>query len=180
MAEGAIDRSGFAEKNGRTEAIGTKLKQAKMALVTEYRGLTVAQMTRLRRELRAVSGEYKVVKNTLVRRALKETAYQELSKHLQGPTGWVLSYEDPVALSKVLVKFIDDHAKLTIKGGMLEGQALDAVQVKELAKMPGKGEILAKLLALMQAPAVQLLRLVQEPGARVVRLIDGIRKSKEN
>ncbi len=179
MAEVAIDRSGFAEKGRKTEAIGTKLKQAKMALVTEYRGLTVAQMTRLRRELRAVSGEYKIVKNTLVRRALEHTAYQELGKHLQGPTGWVLSYEDPVALSKVLVKFIDDNAKLTIKGGMLEGQALDETQVKELAKMPGKREILAKLLALMQAPAAQLLRLVQEPGARVVRLMDGIRKSKE-
>jgi large subunit ribosomal protein L10 len=180
MAEEAIHRSGFSDKSEKTQVIATKLRQAKMALVTEYRGLTVAQMTRLRRELRAVSGEYKIVKNTLVRRALTGTAYRALAEHLQGPTGWVLSYEDPVALSKVLVKFIDDNSKLTIKGGMLEGQALDQAQVKELAKMPGKKEILAKLLALMQAPAGQLLRLIQEPGARVVRLLDGVRKSREN
>jgi len=179
MTDTEISRSGFQEKGDKAQAIGAKLQLAKMALVTEYRGLTVAQMTRLRRELRAVSGEYKVVKNTLVRRALKETSYQALEKHLQGPTGWVLSYEDPVALSKVLVKFIEDNAKLTIKGGMFEGQALDQAQVKELAKMPGKKEILAKLLACMQAPAAQLLRLVQEPGARVVRLLDGVRKTKE-
>ncbi|MGH7848592.1 MAG: 50S ribosomal protein L10 [Candidatus Binatia bacterium] len=180
MTDSEIVRSGFQDKGEKTQAIGTKLQLAKMALITEYRGLTVAQMTRLRRELRAVSGEYKIVKNTLVRRALKETSYQALEKHLQGPTGWVLSYEDPVALSKVLVKFIDDNAKLRIKGGMLEGQALDQAQVKELAKMPGKKEISAKLLAVMQAPAGQLLRLVQEPGARVVRLLEAARRSKES
>ncbi|HWP57173.1 MAG TPA: 50S ribosomal protein L10 [Candidatus Acidoferrales bacterium] len=180
MAKAELARSGFREKAEKTAAIGAKLRLAKMALVTEYRGLTVAQMTRLRRELRAAAGEYKVVKNTLVRRALKDSSYQPLEKHLQGPTGWVLSYEDPVALSKVLVKFIEENAKLTIRAGMLEGQVLDQAQVKELAKMPGKKEILAKLLAVMQAPAAQLLRLVQEPGARVVRLLDAVRKSKES
>jgi large subunit ribosomal protein L10 len=173
-------RQASREDKARIAAsVEEKLKSAKMALVTEYRGLTVAQMNRLRRELEQVSGEYKVVKNTLVRRVLKDTPYGALEGLLEGPTGWVLVYDDPVALSKVLVKFLDENVKLTIKGAVLEGQFLDQSQVKQLAKMPGRKEILAKLLALMQAPAGQLLRLMQEPGARVVRLLESVRKSKE-
>lgn len=168
------------EKAQQVTAVQERLKAAKMALVTEYRGLTVAQMTRLRKELRQVAGEYKVIKNTLVRRALKGTAYDSLDKLLEGPTGWVFGYEDPVTVSKVLVKFLEDNQKLTIKGGLLEGQALDQAQVKSLAKMPSRTELQAKLLALMQAPVVQLLRLAQEPGARMVRLLETLRKAKES
>ena len=73
-----------------------------MAIVTEYRGLTVAQMTKLRREIRQASGEYQVIKNTLVRRALKDTVYGDLEKLLEGPNGWVFAYDDPVVLSKTL------------------------------------------------------------------------------
>ena len=168
------------QKARQVTAVQERLKAAKMALVTEYRGLTVAQMTRLRKELRQVAGEYKVIKNTLVRRALKGTAYDSLDKLLEGPTGWVFGYEDPVTVSKVLVKFLDDSQKLTIKGGLLEGQALDQAQVKSLAKMPSRTELQAKLLALMQAPVVQFLRLAQEPGARMVRLLEALRKAKES
>jgi large subunit ribosomal protein L10 len=168
------------EKAKIAASVEEKLKSAKMALVTEYRGLTVAQMNRLRRELEQVSGEYKVVKNTLVRRVLKDTPYGALEQLLQGPTGWVLVYDDPVALSKVLVKFLDENVKFTIKGAVLEGQLLDQSQVKQLAKMPGRKEIVAKLLALMQAPAGQLLRLMQEPSARVVRVLESVRKSRES
>jgi large subunit ribosomal protein L7/L12 len=180
MAELATSQSNREEKVQKASAIEEKLKAAKMALVTEYRGLTVAQMNRLRRELREVAGEYQVIKNTLVRRVLKNTSYGSLENLLQGPTGWVLGYEDPVNLSKVLVKFIEDNAKLAVKGGLLEGQFLDHVQVKQLAKMPGRKELLGTLLALLEAPASQLLRLLQEPGAQIVRLLETIRKKKES
>jgi large subunit ribosomal protein L10 len=150
-----------------------------MAIVTEYRGLNVGQMTRLRREIRQVSGECQVIKNTLVKRALKGTPYADLERLLDGPNAWVFAYEDPVVLSKALVKFADENDKLAIKGGVFEGQFMDAAEVKVLSQMPSKPELQAKLLAMMQAPATQLVRLIQEPGARVVRLLETLRKGKE-
>jgi len=180
MAELAPTISSQQEKAQKVSAIQEKLKTAKVAIVTEYRGLSVAQMTRLRRQIRQASGEYQVVKNTLLRRALKDTAYGALDRLLQGPTGWVLGYEDPVSLSKALVKFIEENEKLTIKGGWLDGEFMDQAKVKALAQMPSRPELQAKLLALIQAPAVQLLRLLQEPGARVARLVEALRKGKES
>lgn len=180
MAELATRVSSQEEKTQRVREVQEKFKAAKVAIVTEYRGLTVAQMTRLRREIRQASGEYQVIKNTMARRALKDTAYDSLDRLLEGPNGWVFGYEDPVTLSKTLVKFIEENEKLTIKGGLLEGEFMDQAKVKVLAKMPSRPELQAKLLALMQAPAVQLLRLIQEPGARMVRLLETLRKQKES
>jgi large subunit ribosomal protein L10 len=178
MAELEIVRASHGEKAEAVAFVHEKFKTAKMAIVTEYRGLSVAQMTRLRRAIRDASGEYQVIKNTLVRRALKDTAYGSLDRLLDGPNGWVFAYDDPVMLSKALVKFADDNDKLAIKGGVFEGQFLEPAKVKVLAQMPSKPELQAKLLALIQAPATQLVRLVQEPGARVVRLLETLRKGK--
>jgi len=180
MAELAARGSSREEKAKKVAAIHEKFKAAKLAIITEYRGLTVAQMTRLRREIRQVSGEYQVAKNTVVRRALKNTSYGALDRLLQGPTGWVLGYEDPVSLSKVLVKFVEENEKLTIKGGLFDGEFMDQAKVKALAQMPSRTQLQAKLLALIQAPAARLLRLIQEPGTGVVRLLEAIRKGKES
>jgi large subunit ribosomal protein L10 len=173
-----VERAGHEEKAETVAAVHARLKSATMAIVTEYRGLSVAQMTRLRREVRQASGEYQVIKNTMVRWALKDTAYGPLEPLLEGPNGWVFAYEDPVMLSKALVKFADDNEKLTIKGGVFEGEFMDPAKVKVLAQMPSKPELQAKLLAMMQAPATHLVRLIQEPGARVVRLVETLRKQK--
>jgi large subunit ribosomal protein L10 len=178
MAELEVVRASHGEKAEAVAFVHEKFKAAKMAIVTEYRGLSVAQMTRLRRAIRDASGEYQVIKNTLVRRALKDTAYGSLDRLLDGPNGWVFAYDDPVMLSKALVKFADDNDKLAIKGGVFEGQFMEPAKVKVLAQMPSKPELQAKLLALIQAPATQLVRLVQEPGARVVRLLETLRKGK--
>src|ERR1043166_4018097 len=121
MAESVTERSGHPEKAETVAEVHARLKSATMAIVTEYRGLSVAQMTRLRREIRDASGEYQVIKNTLVRRALDGTAFGDLEKLLEGPNGWVFAYDDPVVLSKALVKFAGDHDKLAIKGGVFEG-----------------------------------------------------------
>src|SRR5947207_10649823 len=118
MSEAQVVRASHGEKSETVDAVHQRLKTAKMAIVTEYRGLSVTQMTRLRREIRQASGEYQVIKNTMVRRALKDTAYGALERLLEGPNGWVFAYEDPVMLSKALVKFADDNEKLTIKGGV--------------------------------------------------------------
>jgi large subunit ribosomal protein L10 len=178
MAELATTGVVREEKVQMVAEVQEKLKAAKMAIVTDYRGLTVAQMTRLRRDIRDASGEYQVIKNTLARRALKDTEYGLLGAILEGTNGWVFGYEDPVALSKALVKFSEQNEKLAIKGGVLEGEYLDQAKVKLLARMPSRPELQAKLLALLQAPATQLVRLIQEPGAKMARLLEAVRKSK--
>jgi large subunit ribosomal protein L10 len=132
----------------------------------------------LRREIRDVSGEYHVIKNTLVRRALKDTAFSDLEKLLEGPNGWVFAYEDPVVLSKALIKFAGENDKLAIKGGVFEGRFMDTAGVKILSQMPSKPELQAKLLATINAPATQLLRTIHAPGAHLVRLLESLRKTK--
>lgn len=178
MSEMELVRASHAGKAETVGAVHQLLRSAKMAVVTEYRGLSVAQMTRLRREIRDASGEYQVIKNTLVRRALKETAFGDLEKLLEGPNGWVFAYQDPVVLSKALCKFADDNDKLKIKGAVFEGQFMDSASVKVLSQMPSKPELQARLLAVINAPATHLVRLIQEPGARVVRLMESLRKAK--
>jgi large subunit ribosomal protein L10 len=178
MAEMQAVRASHGEKAETVAAVHQRLISAKMAIVTEYRGLSVAQITRLRREIRQASGEYQVIKNTLVRRALQDTAFGDLEKLLEGPNGWVFAYEDPVVLSKALIKFADDNEKLRIKGGVFEGKFMDTAGVKVLSQMPSKPELQAKLLAMINAPATQLVRLMQEPAARMVRLIESLRKTK--
>jgi large subunit ribosomal protein L10 len=178
MSELEAARAGHGEKAETVATVHRRLKSAKMAIVTEYRGLSVQQMTKLRREIRDVSGEYHVIKNTLVRRALKDTAFCDLEKLLEGPNGWVFAYEDPVVLSKALIKFAGENDKLAIKGGVFEGRFMDTAGVKILSQMPSKPELQAKLLATINAPATQLLRTIQEPGAQMVRLLESLRKTK--
>jgi large subunit ribosomal protein L10 len=178
MSELQTVRASHGEKAETVATVHQLLTSAKLAIVTEYRGLTVAQMTQLRRQIREASGEYQVIKNTLVRRALNDTLFGELDKLLEGPNGWVFAYEDPVMLSKALIKFAEDNNKLRIKGGVFEGRFMDSAGVKVLSQMPSKPELQARLLAMINAPATQLVRLIQEPGARVVRLIESVRKSR--
>jgi len=149
-------------------------------VVAEYRGLSVGQMTELRRDIRVVSGEFRIAKNTLVQLAIRDTAYEEFNRFLQGPNGWAFGYEDPVDLSKVLVKFAERNDALKIKGAVVEGDWLEPGMVKELASMPTRPELQAKLLSLMQAPAIKLLQTMEEPGARLVRLMEKIREGKES
>jgi len=135
-------------------------------------------MAELRREISNAEGEYKVIKNTLVRLALNDGSYGSFEPFLKGPNGWVFSNRDPVNLSKALVKFSEAHEMLKIKGAVLEGEFLEPAKVKELAKMPSRPQLQAQLLSLLQAPGTQLVRLIQEPGARMARLLEIVRKTK--
>jgi large subunit ribosomal protein L10 len=167
------------EKTALIAGIHERLRQASLAVMTEYRGLTVANMNRLRRELKQVGAVYQVTKNTLTRRALKDTAFEKLEELLQGPTGLVTTAQDPIAVAKVLVRFAEQHDKLRITGGALEGAVLEAAKVSALAKLPSREVLMAQLLGLMQAPASQLLRTIQEPGARIARLLGALERSKQ-
>ncbi len=152
-----------------------RFKTAKVAVLTEYRGLKAGQLDRLRREIREANGVYEVTKNTLARRALKEDSPKQLVSLLVGPTAVVFGFQDPVAVAKIVVRFAADHEALTIKGGLVDGAFLTPEAVKELAELPGREELYARLLATLQAPATRLLRTLNEPAARLVRLVDALR-----
>ena len=168
-------------RNEKTEVVsdlGEKLKTAKVALLTRYDRLTVAQVDRLRREVRSANGECRVAKNTLAKRAIASTPYGAAEKFLEGPTAFVLGYEDPIALTKVIAKWAEmETEKFIIKGGLFEGEVLEAKGVVELSKTPSKDVLRAKLLGTLQAPAAKFVRLLAEPGAQLARLLNARKDS---
>ncbi|MFC4075428.1 50S ribosomal protein L10 [Salinithrix halophila] len=132
--------------------IAEKLKDSKSTILTDYRGLTVAEMTELRQQLREAGVEYHVLKNTMTRRATAETDLTALDEHLVGPTAIAFSNEDVVAPAKVLHKFSKDHKALEIKGGVVEGRVVDTAEIQALADLPSHEGLLSMLLSVLQAP----------------------------
>ncbi|HWN57041.1 MAG TPA: 50S ribosomal protein L10 [Methylomirabilota bacterium] len=165
-----------AQKSTVVEELTASFGRASIALVSEYRGMTAAESTEMRRRLRAVRGEMRVAKNTLVRRAIKGTAYEALDSKLGGQIGLILSYEDPVALAKTFASFGPLGDKLKLRAAILDGKALSVEEVQALAKLPSREVIFSQLLGVLNAPATQLVRLLNEPGSYLVRVIDAIGK----
>jgi large subunit ribosomal protein L10 len=163
-------------KHALVETLSDRFKRANMALVSEYRGVTAAESTEVRRKLRAARGELRVAKNTLIRRAIKGTAFAPLEDKLGGPVGLILSFEDPVALAKTATSFKELGERFKLRGGVLEGKPLTAEEIQALAAMPPKEVVYAQLLGLLQAPASRLVRLLNEPGSALARVIDAIGK----
>jgi large subunit ribosomal protein L10 len=164
------------EKVESVRGLQDDLGRATLAVLAEYRGLTVVQMNRFRRAVREAQGRCRVAKNTLARRAVASSRYEKLTPLLTGPTALILGFKDPVALAKLTVKFAAELPKLEIKGAVLDGQVLPPAEVKALASLPAREVILAQLLGLLQAPAAQLLRTINEPAARLARLVDALGK----
>jgi len=164
------------EKTSEVEELSEKFGRAGMALVSEYQGMTAGQATELRKRLRAVRGELRVAKNTLVRRAIQGTPFTALDDNLTGPVGVILSFEDPVAVAKTVTSFKEAGDKLKLRSGVLAGKAISPAEVQALATLPPKEIIMAQLLGLLQAPASQLVRLLNEPGSALARVIDAIGK----
>jgi len=146
-----------ADKVEELEQLERAFKGTESAVVVDYKGLKVPEVTELRRQIRGAKGQYKVVKNTLARRAMKGTPFEALTEHFLGTTAVAYSGEDPVALAKVLTTFAKATPALKIKAAVVQGRAIKAGEVGELATMPGKPELYAKLLFLLQAPMVQIV-----------------------
>ncbi|HZH41695.1 MAG TPA: 50S ribosomal protein L10 [Gemmatimonadales bacterium] len=144
-----------ATKTQKQESVTTltaKLKQSPSLYVTDFTGLNVARITDLRRRLRKAGGEYVVVKNTLARRALGDAKVTGLDEHLAGPTALVLAGADPVASAKVLTDFAKEFEKPSVKIGLVDGKSVSPEQVKRLAALPSKVELLSQLGGALQAP----------------------------
>src|SRR3984957_466441 len=164
------------QKTAVVENLSGTFKKATIAIVSEYRGMSVAETTEERRKLRAVRGELRVAKNTLIRRALKDTGYSSLEDKLGGPVGLIISSEDPVEIAKTVVGFKDLGEKFKLRGGVVDGAPVTADEIRALATLPPKEVIFAQLLGLLNAPATQLVRLLNEPGSGLVRLLAAIGK----
>jgi large subunit ribosomal protein L10 len=146
-----------ASKVEELKGLEDAFKGTESAIVLDFKGLKVPEVTELRRQVRGAKGSYKVVKNTLARRALKGTKFEGLTEHFSGTTAVAYAGEDPVALAKVLTTFAKTTPALKVKAAVVQGRAIQAAEVTDLASLPGKPELYAKLLFLLQAPMVQLV-----------------------
>ena len=144
------------------EAISEEIKDAQSVVLVDYRGLTVAQDTELRKQLREAGIIYKVYKNTMIKRAIEGTEFEGLTDCLEGPSAIAISKEDATAPARILCKFAKDAQKLELKGGVVEGNVYDVDALNELAKIPSREELLSKLLGSMQSPITNFARVIKQ------------------
>lgn len=159
-----------AEKTRIVDELGSIFKEAEVVVVTHYMGMTVAEVTDLRRQMRDVGASFRVTKNRLAKLAVADTAYAPIGELLTGPTAIAYS-PDPVAAPKVISAFAKKNDKLKIVGGGYGGNLLDAAAVQTLAELPSLDELRAKLLSLINTPATRLASLLQAPGGQIARVL---------
>ncbi|WP_199616581.1 50S ribosomal protein L10 [Paenibacillus alkalitolerans] len=155
----------LAEKQQLVSEVATKLRESATTVVADYRGLTVAQVTELRKQLREAGVEFQVIKNTLTRRATAETGLTELDAHLTGPSAIAFS-ADAVAPAKILMDFAKKNENLKVKAGVVEGKVVDAAQIKALADLPSREGLLSMLLSVLQAPVRNFALAVKAVGEK--------------
>jgi len=166
------------QKQAMVSEVAAKLQGAQVVLVAEYRGLDVERVTQLRSKARKSGLYLRVLKNTLARRAVKGTPFEKLSEQMVGPLMYGIS-QDPVAGAKVMAEFAKENELFVIKAGAMANSLMSAKDIKALALLPSREELLAKLMGTMQAPVAKLVRTMNEVPGKFVRTLAAYRDSKE-
>jgi large subunit ribosomal protein L10 len=159
----------------KVESVGSLKEQlggVPSAVLTEYRGLTVRQISDLRKQLKGVSAEYKVIKNRLARLAVKGSPLEALGEHLKGPTAMAYTRSDPVAVAKALQAFVRANPALAIKVAVVEGRVLQADEIRSLAELPTKEQLRAQLVGVLQGPLTQLVGLLTALHRELVHVLE--------
>jgi large subunit ribosomal protein L10 len=168
------------EKQTLIDSLHAEFGKSPHAILVDYKGLSVPAVTEFRRKVRQTGSRYRVVKNSLALRAVKDTPLEKLAPQFDRMTGVAYTGSDPVALAKVLMDFAKDHPSLVVKAGLVAGsQMLDAAGVKALSAMPSLPELRAKLLGLLMGPATQLVRLLNTPAGQLARVLKAHQEKEE-
>jgi len=167
------------QKKQVVKEVAERFTRAKAIVLTDFRGLNVEQMNSLRRALKERELEYKVVKNTLLKLAGAGTAAEELVAELEGPNGVAFSYADPVELAKVLVDFAKDNPQLTLKKALVEGRILGPEEISQLAKLPGREQLLAMVLGAMAGVPRSLVSVLNQILVSLVQVLKAIEEEKK-
>jgi large subunit ribosomal protein L10 len=175
-----LPRARKEQKAEQVEEIAERLKKAKVAVLTDYRGLTVSQLQELRTRLRGGQVEYRVIKNTLARRAAEAAGVPALQQELKGPVAIAFGYDDLGVPAKLINEFIRaTRLKLEVVGGLVEGRVFSPEQVKQLADLPSRESLIAQLLGTLQSPVGQLVGIMQTPVQQLIGVLNAYKEKLE-
>lgn len=171
-----------AQKQEQVAELKARFARARSIYLADFRGLDVESANQLRRRIRREGQgdfEYCVTKNSLLRRAAEGSDVAQVAAHFEGPTAIALSYGDPVGLARILSDFAKDREAFRLKGGVVEGRALDPSAIAKLATLPSLDQLRGRLVGLLQAPAAKLAQLLLAPGGQLARLLDARSRQTE-
>lgn len=173
------DKLNKEEKTRIVSEFQDKFAKATGVIFTDYKGLTVQEISEFRKQLREASLEYKVVKNTLAKRASEGTPVEAVKNTFRGPVGVAISYKDPALLAKKVLEFVKANEKLKIKGGIIEGKACGAEEIKAISELPSRETLLAMFIGAMQSPLSKLAAALNATLVQFVYVMESLKKTKK-